>query len=192
MTLVGYVRSGVEGATLNEQMNALRQAGASPLLIDQSGDADVAYQKLQDMLARMNAGDVLLVWRLDRLGRSVQEVLRLVQQLRQQQIALRTLQDGIDTGAPGGDSQLQVFTALAECSRQLTRDRTKHGLRAANARGNFGGRPREISPELVQAAAEMMRNRDKYRSVDEICQLLGMVNSTLYRYVSPSGEIRIP
>lgn len=192
MIQVGYVRHTGSGPTREEQIAALRQAGAETLVVDNSNTITGAQQALQSILERMKAGDVLVVWQLDRLGRSVHEVLSLVTQLRQKQISLHSLQDHIQTNAPEGEAQLRVFVALAQCSRTLSRERTQGGIRAARARGNRVGRPRAISPELVKQASDMIRNRDENITVEDIAAALGIAPSTLYRYIGPNGEIRIP
>jgi DNA invertase Pin-like site-specific DNA recombinase len=108
--------------------------------------------------------------------------------LQAQQIGFRSLHESIDTTSPGGKFQFHVFSALAEFERDLIRERTMAGLRAARARGKFGGRPVGMTPEKVRMAARLMKDPDV--SVKEVCQTLGVSRTTLYRYVSPSGEVR--
>jgi DNA invertase Pin-like site-specific DNA recombinase len=138
----------------------------------------------------VRTGDTLIVWRLDRLGRSLKDLVQKVEDLQQRQVGFRSLHESIDTTSSVGKFQFHVFSALAEFERELIRDRTMAGLRAARARGRLGGRPRRMTPEQVKMASHLMQ--DPAIDVKEIVRTLGVSRSTLYRYVGPTGAIRWP
>ncbi len=132
-----------------------------------------------------------MVWRLDRLdrlGRSLKDLVHRIEELQQQGIGFRSLQEALDTTSAAGKLQFHVFSALAEFERELIRERTLAGLRAARARGRKGGRPKVMTPEKVRLAARLMS--DPTLAVEEICATLGVSRATLYRYVDPKGEVR--
>ena len=185
---VGYVRVSHSAETLPLQQAALKQAGCERIVMDEVQRDPFEQLALQKALSLMQPGDTLVVWRLDRLGRSLQDVVQKVEELARRQIGLRSLQEGIDTRGPAGRYQLQAFSALAECQRTLLRERTKVGLSAARARGRQGGRKRAMTPEMVQLAAQLVK--DPALDTHEICTELGVSRSTLYRYVGPNGEVR--
>ncbi len=143
---------------------------------------------LQDAWRQLRPGDTLVVWRLDRLGRSLKDLVHRIEELQQQGIGFRSLQEALDTTRAAGKLQFHVFSALAEFERELIRERTLAGLRAARARGRKGGRPKVMTPEKVRLAARLMS--DPTLAVEEICATLGVSRATLYRYVDPKGEVR--
>jgi DNA invertase Pin-like site-specific DNA recombinase len=143
---------------------------------------------LQEAWRQLRPGDTLVVWRLDRLGRSLKDLVHRVEELQQRGIGFRSLQEAIDTTSAAGKLQFHVFSALAEFERELIRERTLAGLRAARARGRTGGRPRAMTPEKVRLAGRLMS--DPTLQVDEICATLGVSRATLYRYVDPKGAVR--
>jgi hypothetical protein len=132
----------------------------------------------------------MLHWRLDRLGRSLKDLVQKVEDLQQRQVGFRSLHESIDTTSSVGKFQFHVFSALAEFERDLIRDRTMAGLRAARARGRLGGRPRRMTPEQVKMASHLMQ--DPAIDIKEIVRTLGVSRSTLYHYVGPNGESRLP
>jgi DNA invertase Pin-like site-specific DNA recombinase len=136
----------------------------------------------------MRTEDTLVVWRLDRLGRSLKDLVEQVGQLRSRGIHFRSLHESIDTTSSVGKFQFHVFSALAEFERDLIRERTMAGLMAARARGRLGGRRRVLSHDQVQLAARLMQ--DPSTEIVSICKMLRVSRSTLYRYVSPRGEVR--
>jgi len=134
--------------------------------------------------AALRAGDILLVWRLDRLGRSVRHLVTLIDNLRDQGVGFRSVCDGaIDTTTPSGELIFHVFSALAQFERRLIQERTKAGLAAARARGRKGGRP-ALSPDHPRIVIAAKLFLDKSISVDAICATLKVSKTTLYRYVA--------
>jgi DNA invertase Pin-like site-specific DNA recombinase len=188
--LVGYARVSTGEQNLDLQADALKQAGCDKIFTDQMSGAKTDRPGLQEAFAFVRTGDTLIVWRLDRLGRSLKDLVQKVEDLQQRQVGFRSLHESIDTTSSVGKFQFHVFSALAEFERDLIRDRTMAGLRAARARGRLGGRPRRMTPDQVKMAAQLMR--DPAIAVKEIIQTLGVSRSTLYRYVGPTGELRGP
>jgi DNA invertase Pin-like site-specific DNA recombinase len=129
-----------------------------------------------------------VVWRLDRLGRSLRDLVDRVEQLQQRDVGFQSLHESIDTTGPVGRFVFHLFGALAEFERELIRERTKAGLAAARTRGRAGGRPRAMTAEKLKVAARLMM--DPAVSVGEVCRTVGVSRSTLYRYITPEGRIR--
>jgi len=182
------MRVSTEEQNLNLQLDELKRAGCEKVFTDEMSGAKRERPGLSEALAFMRAGDTLVVWRLDRLGRSLKDLIQRVEELQQRQIGFRSLHESIDTTSPGGKFQFHVFSALAEFERDLIRERTMAGLRAARARGKLGGRPKGMTPDKVKMATHLMK--DPNVSAQEICRMLGVSRTTLYRYISPNGEVR--
>ncbi|RME56085.1 MAG: recombinase family protein [Caldilineae bacterium] len=186
--LVGYARVSTDDQNLDLQLDALREAGCERVFTDEMSGAKAERPGLQEALDFLRTGDALVVWRLDRLGRSLKDLVQRVEELRERGVDFRSLHESIDTTSPVGKFQFHVFSALAEFERDLIRERTMAGLQAARARGRLGGRKRTMTPEKVKMAARLMQDRSV--PVEEICRTLGVSRTTLYRYVTPDGKIR--
>jgi len=187
--LIGYARVSTGEQNLDLQIDALQGAGCAKVFTDEASGVKAERPGLHAALDYLREGDTLVVWRLDRLGRSLKDLIQRVEDLHQRQVGFRSLQESIDTTSAGGKFQFHVFSALAEFERDLIRERTQAGLRAARARGRMGGRPKEMTPEKLKMAVRLMK--DPEVSISEICRTLDVSKSTLYRYVGPSGELRI-
>lgn len=185
---IDYARVSTTDQNLDLQLDALRQAGCGQLYTDQISGAKAERPGLARALSHLRVGDTLVVWRLDRLGRSLRDLVEQVEQLRQRDVGFRSLHEAIDTTTPSGKLTFHLFAALAELERELIRERTRAGLVAARARGRVGGRPRAMTPEKIRAAARLMS--DPSLSIDEICRSVGVSRTTLYRYVTPEGAVR--
>lgn len=185
---VGYARVSTEEQNLSLQLDELKKAGCEKLFTDEMSGAKRERPGLTEALAFMRPGDTLVVWRLDRLGRSLKDLIQRIEELQAQQIGFRSLHESIDTTSPGGKFQFHVFSALAEFERDLIRERTMAGLRAARARGKLGGRPKGMTADKVKMAAHLMK--DPNVSAKEICKMMGVSRTTLYRYIGPKGETR--
>jgi DNA invertase Pin-like site-specific DNA recombinase len=137
---------------------------------------------LTDALSHLRQGDTLVVWRLDRLGRSLRHLIDTVTALQERGIGFKSLQESIDTTTSGGKLVFHIFGALAEFEREIIRERTNAGLSAARSRGKLGGRPKALTLKQVQ----MLRNlaSDPENSIDDICKTLGIGRTTYYRYVN--------
>ena len=186
--LIGYARISTGEQNLDMQVDALKDAGCEKICTDETSGVKSERPGLQEAFEYLREGDTLVVWCLDRLGRSLKDLIRQVEELGERGVGFRSLHESIDTTSSAGKFQFHVFSALAEFERDLIRDRTIAGLRAARARGRMGGRPKEMTPEKLKIAARLMKDHEV--SIKEICTTLGVAKSTLYRYVSPKGEIR--
>ncbi len=180
--LIGYARISTLDQTLALQQDALRAAGCERIFTDTASGARADRPGLADALWELREGGTLVVWRLDRLGRSLDQLIDTIKGLEVHGIHFQSLQEQLDTGTSGGKLIFHVFGALAEFERDLIRERTKAGLQAARARGRLGGRPRVLTPGKI----DMLRRlaADKRTSVTEICQTLGISRKTFYRYVT--------
>src|SRR5208282_6309995 len=136
---------------------------------------------LTDALSYVRPGDTLVVWRLDRLGRSLKDLIERITELQTRNIGFKSLTENIDTTTSGGKLIFHIFGALAEFERELIRERTQAGLSAARARGRTGGRPRALSGQKVAMARQLYK--DKSNSIPEICKTLKISRATLYRYI---------
>ena len=186
--LVGYARVSTGEQNLDLQRDALTKAGCEQMFTDEMSGAKAERPGLTQALAFIRPGDTLVVWRLDRLGRSLTDLIARMAELRQRAIGFKSLHESIDTSSPAGKLQFHIFSALAEFERDLIRERTMAGLRAARARGRKGGRKPQMTKEKIKAAASLMK--DKNNTVKDICHTLGVSRATLYRYVTPMGELR--
>jgi DNA invertase Pin-like site-specific DNA recombinase len=186
--LVGYARVSTEEQNLALQRDALAQVGCEQIFSDEMSEAKSERPGLSAALSFVRPGDTLVVWRLDRLGRSLKDLIARVEELKGRGIEFRSLHEAIDTASPSGKLQSHLFSALAEFERDLIRERTLAGLKAARARGRVGGRKRTMTPKKVKLASRLMQ--DPAVSVDEICRTLRISRATLYRHVSPGGAVR--
>lgn len=191
---IGYARvSKADGSqSLDLQIDALRAAGVADEQIysDEASGKSADRPGLEACLKALREGDVLLVWKLDRLGRSLKDLVTNVHDLTDRGIGFRVLTGGadIDTTSASGKLVFGIFAALAEFERELIRERTMAGLAAARARGRKGGRRFALSKNQVKFAQAAMSNRET--SVQELCGELGITRAALYRYVGPNGELR--
>jgi DNA invertase Pin-like site-specific DNA recombinase len=186
--LVGYARVSTQDQDLALQLDALRKHGVAKELIftDKASGAKHERPGLDECLKELRSGDILLVWRLDRLGRSVRHLVTLIDQLRDRSVGFRSICDGaIDTTTPSGELIFLVFFALAQFERRLIQERTKAGLAAARARGRKGGRP-PVGTDATRVVLANKLFRDKSICVDDICATLKISRSTLHRYVRMS------
>lgn len=193
--LIGYARiSKTDGSqVLDLQQDALIEAGIAveQIYSDQASGKRDDRPGLASCLKALREGDVLVVWKLDRLGRDLKHLVNTVHDLAARGIGLRVLTgqgSNIDTTTASGKLVFGIFAALAEFERELIRERTLAGLQAARARGRKGGRKFGLSKAQVRLAQAAMRHRDT--KISELCAELGVTRVTLYRYVSPSGELR--
>ena len=179
--LVGYARVSTLGQELDLQKDALREAGCAWFYTDVASGGKAARPGLAEALDYLRAGDTLVVWRLDRLGRSLSHLIEVVSRLDGGGVGFRALQEQVDTTSAGGKLIFHVFGALAEFERELIRERTAAGLKAARARGRVGGRRKRMTPEQVRQASLLLANPNC--AVAEICRTFGIHRATLYRNV---------
>ena len=184
--LIGYERVSTDDQNLALQNDALQVAGCDKIFSDKMSGVKADRPGLQQALDYVRSGDTLVVWRLDRLGRSLKDLIALVEDLEHRQIGFRSLQESIDTTTSGGKLIFHVFGALAEFERNLIRERTQAGLQAARARGRTGGRRQKLTPEQIAIGRSL--SSDPNRTVTSICEHLEISRPTFYRYISSKGE----
>ncbi len=175
---IGYARVSTDDQRMDLQRDALTAAGCEKVFTDTASGAKAARPGLAEALAFARKGDVLVVWRLDRLGRSLPELVKVVGELEAAGVGFESITERIETSSAAGRLVFHVFAALAEFERRLIVERTHAGLEAARARGRKGGRP-ALPPEKVAAIQAMAAGN---RSVSEICKALKIGRSTLYKY----------
>jgi DNA invertase Pin-like site-specific DNA recombinase len=188
--LVGYMRvsSDSDRQSTTLQRDALVAAGVDPrhLFEDKASGAKDDRPGLLHCLKFLNAGDCLVVWKLDRLGRSLPHLLDIVDGLREQGVAFRSLTEGMDTDTPHGELLFQIFGALAQYERALTRERVLAGLEAARRRGRRGGRPSAIEPEKLEAIIAALESGSTKAAV---CRNFGIARSTLIDSLARAGWV---
>src|ERR687885_586712 len=178
--LVGYARVSTSEQTLDLQKDALEKIGCTKIFSDVVSGAKEERKGLQEALEYVRQGDTLVVWRLDRLGRSLKHLIETITRLNDRHIGFKSITENIDTTTSGGKLVFHIFGALAEFERELIRERAKAGLLAARARGRRGGRPKTLKDKKV-AMAQALYN-DKHNPIAEICKTLNISRATLYRY----------
>jgi DNA invertase Pin-like site-specific DNA recombinase len=183
--LIGYARVSTEDQNLDLQRDALTRAGCERMFEDRRSGAKADRPGLTGALDYARSGDSVVVWRLDRLGRSLSDLIALVRRMEEAGVQLRSLTEGIDTSTTSGKLTFHLFAALAEFERALVRERTRAGLQAARARGRMGGRKHRLSPERRAHAVTLYQAKEK--TVGEICRLMGISKPTLYAYVAEAG-----
>jgi DNA invertase Pin-like site-specific DNA recombinase len=184
--LIGYARVSTHDQTLNLQKDALQKAGCTRIFTDTASGAKAERKGLEEALSYLRAGDTLVVWRLDRLGRSLKDLIATMTALSERGIGFKSLTEQIDTTTSGGKLIFHIFGALAEFERNLIRERTQAGLTAAHARGRKGGRPKALTGRRLSIAQALYNN--KQNSIAEICQTLKISRSTLYRSLKPREQ----
>lgn len=179
--LIGYTRVSTGDQTKALQLDALKAAGCEEFFSDVINGDKKARPRLDEMLEYARKGDTIVVWRLDRLGRSLKHLLELVTQFREKGIGFKSLQEGMDTETNGGRLIFHIFGALAEFEHNLIKERTQAGLKAARARGRVGGRPRSLNdPKALKLLKTMYDDPQAYTTAD-ICQHFNISRATLYR-----------
>jgi len=187
---IGYARVSTQEQTLALQQDALEKIGCSKIFTDTASGATAERPGLAEALAYVRAGDTLVVWRLDRLGRSLKHLIDTITDLNNRHIGFKSITENIDTTTSGGKLIFHIFGALAEFERDIIRKRTKAGLAAARARGRVGGRPKAQSlntPKKVALAQSLYDT--KSNTIDDICHTLHISRATLYRYIKTGKTV---
>ena len=184
--LIGYARVSTEEQSLDLQHDALRSVGCERIFDDKASGARTERPGLNRALEQLRDGDTLVVWRLDRLGRSLKDLIARAEALKEMGVGLKSLHESIDTTSSGGQLIFHLFGALAEFERNLIRERTKAGLNAARARGREGGRKKVLTYKRRAHAVALYRSRK--HTVPEICNLMGISRATLYAYVNEFSD----
>jgi DNA invertase Pin-like site-specific DNA recombinase len=176
--LVGYARVSTSEQDLSLQLDALKRAECERIFQDKASGSHTNRPGLQEALSYMRQGDVLVVWKLDRIARSLKHLLEIVAQLEESGIEFKSIQEQINTTTSHGRFFFNVMGALAQMERELIIERTQAGLAAARARGRLGGRPRKVDDARLSMAKELIQVG---KSINEVAELIGVHRSTLYR-----------
>lgn len=181
---IGYARVSTKDQNLNLQKDALEKAGCKNIYSEQVSGAKIERKQLNELIKQVRKGDIIVVWKLDRLGRSLRDLVNLISQFQEMEVGFKSLQDSIDTTTPAGKLTFHLFAALAEFERDIISERTKAGLESARARGRKGGRPKGLSKQAQNKSrlAESLY-QEKELSIKEICDYLSISKPTLYRYL---------
>ena len=186
--LIGYARVSTWDQSLTLQIDALEEAGCERVFRDQVSGIVNTRPNLNQALNFARSGDTLVVWRLDRLSRSLRDLIETVTLLESRGVQLKSLHESIDTASSSGKLIFHLFGALAEFERNLIKERTLAGLQAARARGRKGGRPPSLNSEKQELAVKLYS--EKNHSVNQICQIMGISKPTLYKYVRVQGVMQ--
>jgi DNA invertase Pin-like site-specific DNA recombinase len=183
--LIGYARISTTDQTLALQRDALEKVGCEQIFTDTVSGTKAERKGLTEALSHLRAGDTLVVWRLDRLGRSLRHLIDTITELGEREVGFKSLQENIDTTTSGGMLVFHIFGSMAEFERNIIRERTLAGLKSARSRGRAGGRPKALTPKEVQMLKHMAA--DKSLTVSDICKTLGIARTTFYRYVTSTA-----
>jgi DNA invertase Pin-like site-specific DNA recombinase len=183
--LIGYARISTHDQTLALQQDALEKVGCEKIFTDRVSGTKAQRIGLTEALSHLREGDTLVVWRLDRLGRSLRHLIDTITELNARGVGFKSLTENIDTTTSGGKLVFHIFGALAEFEREIIRERTQAGLASARSRGKVGGRPKALSARQVQILRNMAA--DPSLTVSDICKTLGIGRTTFYRYMK-AGE----
>ena len=183
--LIGYARISTTDQDPALQLDALEAVGCIKVFSDTASGVLDRRPELDRMLDQLRDGDTVVVWRLDRLGRSLKHLITLVEDLETKDVGFRSLTESIDTTTSGGKLVFQIFAAMAEFERSIIKERTMAGLEAARARGRKGGRPTVMTPEKIKMARDLYDS--KQYTVESIAKELGVSRKTLYRHLQQAS-----
>jgi DNA invertase Pin-like site-specific DNA recombinase len=183
--LIGYARVSSDGQLLDLQLDALKAVGCKRIFTDKVSTAKADHPGLADAVSHLRDRDVLVIWKLDRLGRTVKGLVDFVSELQGRKVQFRSLTDGIDTTTPAGRFFFHIMASLAQMERELLAERTRAGLAAARRRGRVGGRKRRMTPGKVESARKLLKGGMAPRDVAEN---LGVSIPTLYRWVPAASR----
>jgi DNA invertase Pin-like site-specific DNA recombinase len=182
MAIIGYARVSTTDQNLDLQLIALKEAGAQRIFSDQGVSGSLAVRpQMTAALDHLRAGDVLTVWKLDRLGRNTRNVLEVIDTLKGRDVGFRSLTEGLDTTGPMGTAMLTIMAAFAQLERDTMIERTTAGLAAAALQNRRGGRPRKVN-DLDAGKARAMK--EKEIPAPDIARMLGVSRATVYRYLT--------
>jgi len=181
--LIGYARVSTHDQNLDLQLDALIKVGCDTqhIYTDTISGAKTERKGLEDALSHLRAGDTLVVWRLDRLGRTLKQLIELINDFNAKDIGFMSIQEHIDTTTSGGKLVFHIFGALAEFEREVIKERTNAGLKAARARGRLGGRPKALD---TKKATQLKAMYESGTPIQDILDLFNISRATLYKYVS--------
>src|SRR5919202_1414323 len=183
---IGYARVSTDEQNLDLQLSAFERADCKQIFTDKVTGTKAERKGLNDALSHLREGDALVVWRLDRLGRSLRHLIDTVTTLQERGIEFKSLTESIDTTTSGGKLVFHIFGALAEFEREIIRERTRAGMEAARSRGRKGGPKHKLTPKQVEIVRQLYQ--DKSHSLQEICDSFGISRTTLWRYVKDGQQ----
>lgn len=186
--LIGYARVSTEDQNLSLQSDALTKAGCERVYSDKISGRSTDRSGLKEALGQLRTGDTLMVWKLDRLGRSVKHLIELVSKLEADGVGFRSTTDGIDTSTPSGRFFFHVMASLAQMERELIVERTQAGLRAARERGILGGRRRSMTDSKIDAAKKLLYAGTAPK---EVAATIGVSVPTLYRWLPAGNRVEV-
>ena len=178
---IGYARVSTDDQKLDLQMDALHSAGCNEIYQDVASGAKVQRSGLDKAIQYIRTGDTLVVWKLDRLGRSLKHLIDVVNDLNTRGVFFKSIRENIDTSNSGGKLTFHLFGALAEFERDIISERTRAGLAAARARGRVGGRPTVMNDQKIKLAKQLMANSSN--NATDVAKTLGVSRATLYRHL---------
>ncbi|WP_162055991.1 recombinase family protein [Pontibacter pamirensis] len=186
---IGYARVSTQDQRLELQLDALTQHGCGQIFREKKSGKSKERPELEKMISQLRSGDTVVVWKLDRLGRSLRDLIDLVAEFKERGVEFVSLQDGINTATPTGRFTFNIFASLAEFEREIIRERTNAGLSSAKARGRKGGRPAGLSKSaLEKAKSAKILFESGTKTVEEIAKILGIGRTTCYRYIQSARE----
>ncbi len=177
----GYARISTFTQTLNLQTDALVAERCDHIFTDEMSGSKKERPGLSQMRMMMRKGDTVIVWRLDRLGRSMKDLIELLNEFKEKEILFKSIKEGIDSSSSNGQLMIHIFASLAEFERNIVRERTLAGLASARARGRKGGRPFKLSSNKKQAALDLYDGRQ--HPINSICEMMDISKTTLYKYI---------
>jgi DNA invertase Pin-like site-specific DNA recombinase len=187
---IGYARVSTQDQKLELQLDALTHHGCEVVFKEKKSGKSKDRPELEKLISQLRAGDTVVVWKLDRLGRSLRDLIDLVAEFQKKGVDFVSLQDGINTATSTGRFTFNIFASLAEFEREIIRERTKAGLDSAKARGRRGGRPQGLSKAaLEKATSARILFETGAKSVEEIAKILDIGRATCYRYLSQTEHI---
>lgn len=186
-TKIGYARVSTDDQNLDLQRDALTKAGCEQIYEEKaSGKSQAGRPELAQCMKALRLGDTLVVWRLDRLGRSLPDLVRIIGELEQRNVSFESISERIETGSAAGKLIFHVFASLAEFERNLIKERTKAGLAAARARGRLGGRKKALDEKQLREIRALFRDPDV--SVTDIAKRYGVSRTTIYKSVGKTAQ----
>lgn len=178
---IGYARVSTLHQDLTLQLDALKAAGCEIIYEETGSGANYDRPELANALKALRPGDQLVVWKLDRLSRSIKDLISIINDLDNRQVEFTSITDNIETSTPSGKLMFHIFGALAEFERNLIRERTSAGLKAARARGKLGGRKRKLTSHQIEMAKSLLDRPDNKLTVEEVAKQLSVSRATLFR-----------
>jgi DNA invertase Pin-like site-specific DNA recombinase len=179
--LIGYARVSTIDQNLDLQIQKLKEAGCEKIFTDIVSGAKGERKELTNLKSQLREGDTVVVWKLDRLGRSLKDLISIIKEFDETQVNFRSLTENMDTASSGGKLIFHIFGSIAEFERDLIRERTQAGLSAARARGRLGGRPKKLTPKQIEVIKSM--HKDKNIPIKTILDTFGISRSLMYRVV---------